>query len=109
MEVGIFGNETAAKVLLYLQNYAEGHASAIADAYGLPLSVAQKQLQRLEREGVLISVLKGRTRVFQWNPRMPYRAELAALLEKMLLLNAPKALELGQQRRRRPRRTGKPL
>ncbi len=109
METGIFGNETATKVLLYLQNYAAGYASAIASDYGLPVSVVQKQLVRLEREGVLVSTLQGRTRVFQWNPRMPYRAELSALLEKILLLNPPAALSPGRQRRRRPRRTGKPL
>jgi len=109
MEAGLFGNETAAKVLLYLQNYAEGHASGIASAYRMPLSVVQKQLLRLEREGVLVSRLKGRTRVFQWNPRMPYRGELASLLEKMLLLNPPSALAPASVARSRPRRTGKRL
>ncbi|WP_428312544.1 hypothetical protein [Hydrocarboniphaga sp.] len=52
--VGIFGNETAERTLLALQNYGEGYAREIADLYGLPHSVVQKQLLRLERDGVLV-------------------------------------------------------
>lgn len=104
----LFGSENAGRVLLYLQNYGEGYARAIADAYGLPHSVIQKQLVRLEREGVLVSQLKGRTRVFTWNPRFALRAELAALLEKALPL-VPRSEAQVFARRSRPRRTGKRL
>jgi hypothetical protein len=41
--LAIFGNETAGKVLLYLQNYGEGYARAIGQTYALPHSVVQKQ------------------------------------------------------------------
>jgi hypothetical protein len=107
--LAIFGNETAGKVLLYLQNYGEGYARAIGQTYALPHSVVQKQLLRLESEGILVSQLKGRTRMFTWNPRYALRAELSALLEKALTL-VPKAdRERWFMKRMRPRRAGKAL
>lgn len=105
--LAIFGNETAGRVLLYLQNYGEGHARAIASTYGLSHSMVQKQLLRLEGEGVLVSQLKGRTRVFTWNPRYALRSELAALLEKALTLLPKQDRERWFMQRTRPRRTAK--
>jgi DNA-binding GntR family transcriptional regulator len=109
MMLAIFGNETAGRVLLYVQNYGEGHARAIAQTYEISHSVAQKQLLRLEVEGVLVSQLKGRTRVFTWNPRYALRAELSVLLEKALSLLPPEDRERWFMKRMRPRRTGKAL
>lgn len=43
-----FGNETAGRVLLYVQNYGEGHARTIAQTYALSRRVVQKLLLRLE-------------------------------------------------------------
>lgn len=107
--LAIFGNETAGRVLLYLQNYGEGHARGIAQTFGSSHSVVQKQLGRLEIEGVLVSQLKGRTRVFTFNPRYALNAELAALLEKALLLLPSAERERHYRQRMRPRRAGKPL
>ena len=106
---GILGNATAEKVLLYLEQYGEGYGQAIANTFdGVTLSMAQGQLQRLERSGILVSTLKGRTRLFVWNPRYPFLDELRALLRRAL-----DALPSAERRRyftqrRRPRRTGKP-
>lgn len=105
----IFGNETAGRVLLYVQKYGEGHVRAIARTCGLSHSVVQKQLTRLEAEGVLVSQLKGRTRVFTFNPRCALRAELSALLEKALSLLPSADRERWFMKRVRPRRTGKAL
>ena len=107
--LAIFGNETAGRVLLYLQNSGEGHARGIAQTFESSHSVVQKQLARLEIEGVLVSQLKGRTRVFTFNPRYALRAELAALLEKALLLLPESERERRYRQRTRPRRSGKPL
>jgi DNA-binding transcriptional ArsR family regulator len=107
---GVFGNATAERVLLYLEQYGEGYPKAIADNFGeLSLSMVQRQLERLERAGLLVSVLKGRTRLFTWNPRYPFLGEVRALLRKAL-----RSLPEDERRRyfaerRRPRRTGKPL
>jgi hypothetical protein len=71
MMLAVFGNETAGKVLLCLQNYGEGCARAIGQTYSLPRSMVQKQLLRLESEGVLVSQLKGRTRHLPGIPATP--------------------------------------
>jgi len=107
---GIFGNATAEKVLLYLQQYEEGYPTAIADTFGdVSLSMAQGQLERLERAGALVSFKTGRTRVFTWNPRYPFLRELRALLRKALTLLPDPERKRYFSQRRRPRRTGKPL
>ncbi len=104
---GILGNPTAERVLLYLEQYGEGYARAIAATFGLSLSMVQRQLERFERQGLLVSQVKGRTRLFTWNPRYAFLAELRALLKSAL-----RALPAEERRRyftqrRRPRRTGK--
>jgi DNA-binding transcriptional ArsR family regulator len=106
---GMFGNATAEKVLLYLGQYGEGYAKAISDSFDdASLSMVQRQLERFERAGLLVSLLKGRTRLYTWNPRCPFRDEVQALLRKAL-----QSLPADERRRyftqrRRPRRTGKP-
>jgi len=105
----IFGTETTEKVLLYLQSYEEGYATAIADTFGISLNLVQRQLLKLEAEGPLVSQLKGRTRLFLWNPRYPFLKELRALLAKGLEMMPKAELAKYYRQRRRPRRTGKPL
>ena len=106
---GIFGNASAEKVLLYIEQYGEGYATAIARNFdGLSLHMAQRQLERFERSGVLVSSLRGRTRIYSWNERYPFRQEISALLAKAL--GALPATERKRyfSERRRPRRAGKP-
>ncbi len=107
--LGITGTTTAEQVLLYLQNYGEGHARAIATTFDISLTAVQRQLIRLEESGVIVSQMKGRTRLFTWNPRYPLRTELAAFLEKALELTSKVDRERWFLQRVRPRRTGKPL
>lgn len=104
----IFGNRTAASVLLFIENYEAGYASQIADTYDISVSLVQDQLRRLESAGVLMSRTVGRTRVFEFNPRNPtvnnLRDFLAAELEGL-----PDSLVRQYFRQRqRPRRSGKP-
>ena len=106
---GLLGNATAEKVLLYLEQFEEGYARRIAaDFDGMAVSQVQRQLERFEAAGLLVSQLKGRTRLYTWNPRYGFLAEVRALLRKAL-----RALPEEERRRyfaarRRPRRTGKP-
>jgi len=106
---GLLGNATAEKVLLYVEAYGEGYASAIADTFeGVSMSMALAQLRRFEAAGLLMSQSKGRTRLFTWSPRYPFLPEVRALLRKAL-----DALPTEERRRtfgarRRPRRSGKP-
>jgi DNA-binding transcriptional ArsR family regulator len=105
----IFGSETAEKVLLYLQNYGCGHPRGIATTFGVPVSQIQRQLERLEREGLLVSRLVGRTREYQWNPRYLFLAEIQILLEKALNYLPEEYQSRYFRARMRPRRKGKPL
>lgn len=109
MIAAILGGKTAEKVMLYMQNYSEGYASAIAQTFSINLSVVQKQLQKFERAGVFVSQLKGKTRVYSWNPRYPFTQELQAFLQKALLLLPVEERKQFFTGRTRPRRTGKPL
>lgn len=107
---GIFGNASAEKVMLYLEFHEEGYATAIARAFdGLSLNMAQRQLERFERAGALVSTLKGKTRLYGWNPRYPFRSELRAMLRKALDALPASERQRFFSERRRPRRAGKPL
>ena len=104
----LFGNLNVERVLFYLLRNGQAYPRAMAQALGSTLSPIQKQLARLEAGGVVVSRLLGRTRVYQINPRYPFRKELEAFLEK-----AFQALPEGQAQklysaRNRPRRQGKP-
>ena len=106
---GIFGNASAEKVLLYLEQYGEGYATAIARCFDdLTLNMAQLQLARFERAGALVSTLKGRTRMYSWNPRYPFQRELRSLLAKALRQLPAEQRKRYFSERRRPRRAGKP-
>ena len=63
----LFGGKTSEQVLLYLENYEEGYGKAIADTYDIALSSVQKQLQKFEESGLLVSRLVGKFRVYSEN------------------------------------------
>ena len=105
---GILGNRTAEKVLLYLERFDEGHAREIAEVFDVSLSMVQRQLERFERAGALVSLRKGRTRLFTWNPGYAFQVELRGLLRRALNLLPELERRTYFTRRRRPRRTGKP-
>ena len=105
----LVGNKTAEKVLLYIVKYEQGHTSGIAQTFDLPKSQVRSQLIKLENGGVLVGRSVGNLRMFQINPRCPFKKELEALLEKILSLISEKDLEKYYRQRRRPRRTGKEL
>ena len=105
----LVGNKTAEKVLLYIVNYNEGHTSGISHTFAISKSQVRKQLIRLEDGGILIGRSVGNLRMFQINPRCPYKKELENLLEKILSLIPKNEIEKYYRQRRRPRRTGKDL
>lgn len=105
----IFGNRTAANVLLYLENYESGYPSKIAQSYNLPVSIVQDQLIKLELAGVLISRKIGRTRVFEFNPRNPTARRLKPFLASELEALPQEITTKYFRERQRPRRTGKRL
>lgn len=105
----LFGNRTAACVLLFLQSYGEGHAMRIADTFGFGLSMTQRQLRRLEAEGVLLSRRVGNVRLFSFNERHATVRHLQRLLEAELELLPDVIQERFFRQRQRPRRSDKPL
>ena len=95
--------------LLFLQNYGEGHASRIAKTFDVSVMGIQRQLNRLEANGVLASRSVGRTRVFTFNHRSPTVRHLQAFLEAELELLPTEIVGRHFRQRQRPRRVGKPL
>lgn len=79
-------------------------------AFNSSLDPIQKTLRKLEEGGLLASFLEGRTRVFQWNPRYPFLNEIQALAKKSYEFLPSQMQEIYQAtKRKRPRKTGKPL
>jgi DNA-binding MarR family transcriptional regulator len=105
----VVGSKGAERVMLFLAARKKGYAKEIADTYQMPVSNVQKQLERMERDGLLVNTKAGRTRIYQINPRYVFKDEVEALLAKALSV-APESLQDKlKYNRRRPRRAGKPL
>ncbi len=105
----LFGSKSAENVLLYLQNYGDGHVRGIAETMQMSPSQAHKQLSKFESGGFLVSRQVGRTRVYDWKPGNPLVSDLRQLLETRLDLSTPPEREKYFRQRRRPRRKDKPL
>ena len=105
----LFGNRTAEKIFLYMANYRTGYATKISKTFGFSLSMVQKQLDKLEQGGILISNLEGRTRLYQFNPRYFLYKELLLLLSKALEFIPDTEKQKHYMQRTRPRRRSKPL
>lgn len=103
----LFGSRSAAYALLFIEAYGSGHATRIAKTFEIPLNGIQRQLLKLENNGILVSRLIGRTRLFEFNPRDLTARNLQLFLAAELK-NLPR--ETYRQyfcQRQRPRRTGK--
>jgi hypothetical protein len=105
----ILGSKNAEKVLIYIYARGEGYAREIARFYETDLFPIQKQLDKLEAGGVLVSREMGKTRPYVFNPRYPFLNELKALLEKALSFFPQEEQEKLMMNRRRPRAREKPL
>jgi len=105
----IFGSKNRERVLQFILANGDGYAKEIADFYVTSLDPIQKQLEKLELGGVLVSKKVGRTRLFVFNPRYAFLNELKALLEKAREYYKPEEIEALTMGRKRPRRVGKQL
>lgn len=102
-------SEKKEKILIYLYTHGEAYPMEIARAFGFYVNAVQNQLQKLEQGGILYSQLKGKVRLFGFNPRYPFKKELESLLNKVLQFVPDEEKEKFYLPRLRPRRTGKPL
>ena len=105
----LFGNRTAALLMLYLYHYGEAYARGAAGDLGLAVSAVQRQLDKFETAGLLVSRRVGKTRLYAFNPRQPAAAKLKDLVrvyyEAMTIAERERVFAT----RRRPRRKGKPI
>ena len=107
----LFANKNVEKILIYLFLHDKANASELSHSFDSSLDPIQKTLRKLEEGGLLVSFLEGRTRVFQWNPRYPFLQEMQALAKKVyeFLPNHIRENCYRPTKRKRPRKTGKPL
>ena len=107
----LFSNKNVEKILIYLSLHGKTYAGEIARVFKTSLDPVQKTLKKLEEGGLLVSFLEGKTRVFQWNPRYPFLCEIQALANKAYEFIPERIRETQYltKRRKRPRKSGKPL
>jgi DeoR/GlpR family transcriptional regulator of sugar metabolism len=96
---------------MYLSLHGKANATELRRSFNSSLDPIQKTLKKLEEGGLLVSFLEGKTRVFQWNPRYPFLKEIQALAEKAYeyLPSDIRKTYYQETKRKRPRKTGKPL
>ena len=80
----VLGSASSERALIFILARGKGYATEIARFFATDLSPIQKQLDKLELGGVLVSHTAGRTRLYELNPRYPFLKELKDLLEKAL-------------------------
>jgi len=109
MLASLLGSMSGERALLFLFARGEGYAREIARFYHTNLTPIQRGLEKFEANGILYSRLVGKTRLYSFNPRYPFKPEIENLLKKALTFCPPKEREALLMNRRRPRRSGKPL
>lgn len=77
------------QVLFFLFVNGKGYGTLIQKTLKLPLTPIQKTLQNLENQGVILSHLEGKLRVYRWDPAFPLFSELLQLLRKAFMLLEP--------------------
>lgn len=104
---GLFRAESQEKILLFLLVRKQGYAKEIADFFEVGVTPIQKQLLKLEEEGVLVGKTIGKSRVFQFNPAYRLKTQLESLLQGALQAYPNEIKQQLILNRTRPRRTGK--
>ena len=105
----ILGSVNSERVLVFILAREEGYASEMAKFFNTDLYGIQRQLDKFENGGVIVSHKAGRTRLYRFNPRYSFLKELKALLNKAISFYTPVERDRLLIVRRRPRRRGKPL
>ena len=105
----LFGSRAAEATLLHLYHYGESYGRAISSDFEISLDSVQRQLEKFENAGVLVSKRQGRTLLFSWNPKSglteAVKALVAVVYERIPLEKRPAIFPT----RRRPRRKDKPV
>lgn len=104
----LFGSRAAEAALLHLYHYGETYGRAVSSDMDISLVSVQRQLDKFERAGTLVSKSSGRTRLYTWNRKSPLSSRLEALVEVIYESMPLRQREELFSIRRRPRRAGKP-
>ena len=105
---GLFGSRTRERLLKLLGLFERSYPRRLAAVLDEDLSVVQRAMNDLERDGILASRLMGRTRLFELNRTYQHYAPVRELLERMGQSD-PDIVEAAQRIRQRPRRASKEL
>jgi len=106
----ILGSKTAQKIFLHLYHYKETYPSAVAKDFKISLGQVQRQFDRFEDAGIIISKLSGRTRIYQFNKKQGAVVKPFMELVRVFYDSIPlKEKEEIFSTRRRPRKRGKPV
>ena len=104
----ILGSKTAQKIFFHLYHYGETYPSAVAKDFKISLGQVQRQFDRFEEAGIIISKLSGRTRIYQFNKKQGAVVNSFIELVKVFYEAIPvREKEQIFHTRRRPRRKGK--
>lgn len=104
----LLGNSTIEKILFTLESFDQAYPTGLSKIFNIPVNGIQQQLERLENGSVVVSIMTGRTRLYQFNPRYPFLKELRALIKKAMEFLPEKEIQIYYKRRTRPRKKGKP-
>lgn len=82
----LFGTKNVQNILIFLFVNGRCYGTQLHRCLQTPLTPIQKALNRLERGGLVVSYLEGKTKLYQFNPAYPLLAELENLLKKAYTL-----------------------
>ncbi|MEO7100937.1 MAG: ArsR family transcriptional regulator [Luteolibacter sp.] len=105
----LLGSTAAEAALLHLFHHGESYGRAVSADFEVSLDSVQKQLDKLERLGILLSKWQGRTLVYTWNPKSRAANRLKDLVSVAYDSLAPEISEVKFAVRRRHRAKDKPI
>ncbi|OGI09039.1 MAG: hypothetical protein A2Y40_09400 [Candidatus Margulisbacteria bacterium GWF2_35_9] len=106
----LFNNKHTEIILFFILKNEYCYAKQLSDIFNTSVYGFQKTLSKLEKGGLLVSILEGNVRYYQLNPRSPFINEIKNMFEKAYNF-LPKELQNNYllNTRKRPRRQGKPI
>lgn len=105
----VLGSKTAALIFLHLYHNGGSYPTAVSKDFGITLGQVQRQFDRFENAGIVLSTLVGRTRSYQFNLKSAAARKFMELV-KIIYDSIPRAeREIMFKTRRRPRVRGKPV
>lgn len=85
----LFGNKNIEHILFFLFVNEKCYGTQLQALLNLPLTPIQRALSHLENEGIIVSTLIGKKRMYAFNPSYPLRWEIESLLKKAYTLLPP--------------------